>query len=152
MHEIDRKRAEEQREKRVKNKRGGTERARLIKCKQQAVPGPRASKQQLLWQHVTHDPIQRCAHVRVAVDGREVLNGGKGWETRNGRICIGDPRVSLRSHRDIPFVFIHLNINLWLCITCKVSLKPSMADGHLQETPRPTGQSQATSQQCSGIN
>lgn len=83
----------------MKSKRGGTERARLIKCKQQAVPGPRASKQQLLWQHVTHDPIQRCAHVRVAVDGREGLNGDKGWETREMEGSISKTRVSLMSHR-----------------------------------------------------
>lgn len=83
----------------MKSKRGGTERARLIKCKQQAVPGPRASKQQLLWQHVTHDPIQRCAHVRVAVDGHEGLNGDKGWETREMEGSISKTRVSLMSHR-----------------------------------------------------
>lgn len=49
-----------EREKKAKNERGGMARERQIKCKQQAVPGPRASKQQLLWQRVTHDPVQRC--------------------------------------------------------------------------------------------
>lgn len=92
----------------VKNKRRRNKEGEgWIKRKQQAVPGPRAVKQQLLWQHVTHDPIQRCAHVRVDVEGCEVkrkrMNGAK-WQSRlgngrNGRINTCDPRVREFSHR-----------------------------------------------------